>query len=480
MKIRTAPTQTHDQEVADAVLSEYFRDREISEKYEALTNLLDPEEMLSRVGYVGVDTFDLDSECWTDIAEGRGIRIKSVESFDKKHQKIYDGLQSEFFGTDFSSDAAFKERYSCKCGRFTGKALKGFFCKECQSYVEYHDIDLTKFGWIILDKFMVLSPIYGAKLAEALGKVDGEYILKLIIGRKYDEEGQPDFSDKEQALLANHPFIQKGMIWLHDNLEEVLLYYRRKKPSKKDLFDELLAHQVIMWTHCIPVFTSLLRTEMPSEKGSRNFKIKVNTHYKSIVKLVNAINAIEEDDMDFSTMNSIDIFLAGIQREISEVFEVTYADLTTKRGILVSRVLGGRYNFSARNIIVPDSGYLRSDEVLLGYIPFLELFRYELQNEYRKIHGCTPYEANSAWKRATNRFDPKYYAIIEHMINNPEYQKYLCVLINRNPSINYGSFDFVRVKGVKKDINDKTLTIPTHIISSMNADGFRNISGKSA
>ena len=46
MKIRTAPTQTHDQEVADAVLSEYFRDREISEKYEALTNLLDPEQML--------------------------------------------------------------------------------------------------------------------------------------------------------------------------------------------------------------------------------------------------------------------------------------------------------------------------------------------------------------------------------------------------------------------------------------------------
>ena len=36
--------------------------------------------------------------------------------------------------------------------------------------------------------------------------------------------------------------------------------------------------------------------------------------------------------------------------------------------------------------------------------------------------------------------------------------------------INYGSFDMVRVAGVKKDINDKTLTIPTHIIVPMNAD----------
>lgn len=37
-------------------------------------------------------------------------------------------------------------------------------------------------------------------------------------------------------------------------------------------------------------------------------------------------------------------------------------------------------------------------------------------------------------------------------------------------SINYGSFDFVRIVGVKKDIADKTLTIPTSIITPMNAD----------
>ena len=36
--------------------------------------------------------------------------------------------------------------------------------------------------------------------------------------------------------------------------------------------------------------------------------------------------------------------------------------------------------------------------------------------------------------------------------------------------INYGSFDYVRIVGVKKDISDKTLTIPTNIIVPMNAD----------
>ena len=67
----------------------------------------------------------------------------------------------------------------------------------------------------------------------------------------------------------------------------------------------------------------------------------------------------------------------------------------------------------------------------------MELFRYELENEYRKLTGCTPAQANTAWKKATNRFDSKFYSIIEHMLNDKESSKYLGILINRNPSEYY-------------------------------------------
>ena len=393
----------------------------------------------SKIEYVRVEKIPLDLECWSDIASGNGIRLTSVESFDKKHQKIYTGLQSEFFGTDFSSDSAFRERYRCKCGRYLGKVYSGMVCEVCGSHVEYHDIDLNKTGWIILDRYEVISPIYAAKLSEALGKADGEYILKLILTRRYEEEGNPDFTDKELGMIARHPFSYKGMLWLREHLQEVLDYYRKKKPGKQKLFDELESEQSMLWTHSIPVYTSLLRTELPGEKGSKNFKLKVNTHFKSIIKTVNVINDFDKDrdrdgELDYQTLNSIDILLASVQAEIANVFEVTYKDLTLKTGVITSKVLGGRYNFSARNIIVPDSGTLRSDEVLIGYIPFLELYRYELQNEYQKLMGCTPAQANNAWRKATNRFDEKFYAIIEHMLSNPEYSKYLGVLINRNPS----------------------------------------------
>ena len=428
------------------------------------------------IEYASVEKIPLDLECWHDIATGNGIRLTSVESFDKKNQKIYRGLQSEFFGTDFSSDWAFKERYSCKCGKYIGKAYSGMICDLCGTKVDYKDIDLKKTGWVILDKFEVLSPIYSAKLSEALGKADGESVLRMILNRKYHEEGVIEYSEKELNNLKKHPFSQKGMRWLRENIMEVLDFYEKRKPGKQKLFQELKNEQSTMWTHSIPVYSSLLRTELPGEKGSKNFKLKINTHFKSIIRLANAINEIDPDEMDYITMNSIDIYLSGIQKEIDQVFDTTFKDLTDKTGIITSKILGGRYNFSSRDIIVPDSGNLRADEVIIGYIPFLELFRYEIQNEYRKIHGCTPSQANSVWKRATNHFNPKVYAIIEHMVNDPEYKKNLCLIINRNPSINYGSFDFVRIVGVKKDISDKTLTIPTNIIVPMNAD-LTNLSG---
>ena len=433
----------------------------------------------SNIEYVRVEKIPLDLECWSDLASGNGIRLTSVESFDKKNQKIPTGLQSDFFGTDFSSDYAFKERWSCKCGKYMGKSYRGMICDRCGSKVEYQDIDLNRFGWVILDSFEVMSPIMYAKFSEALGKIDNDTVLRLILARRYEEEfGDKEYNDKELAILAKHPFSFKGMIWLRKHVHEVIDYYRRKKPGKAKLFDELENDQSLMWTHSIPVYTSLLRTEIPGEKGSKNFKLKINTHFRSLIRTSNDINTYTNqaaggearENLDYQSLNFIDILLASMQKDIDAVFETTYNDLTDKTGVITSKVLGGRYNFSARDIIVPNSGELRSDEVIIGYIPFMELYRYELQNEYRKITGCTPGQANSAWKRATNRFDEKFYAIIEHMTSNPEYSKYLGVLINRNPSINYGSFDYVRIVKVQKDINDKTLTIPTHIITPMNAD----------
>ena len=297
----------------------------------------------SKIESVKVEKLDLNLECYYDLLNRKGIRLSSSEAFDKKNNKIYNGLQSEFFASDFGDDNAFSERYSCKCKKYIGKMYTGITCEECNTQVEYNDTDLSKTGWIIIDNFSVISPIFTAKLIDALGSVNGEKILDKIIEVDYDEEGNQLFSEKDQLLIKKHPYIHKGLIWFKDNILEVLEFYEKRKPTKMKLFKELKEDIPIIFTNCIPVYSSVLRTELPGVKGNKLFKMKINTIYQSIIKISNYINKFHPDDIDNKKINTINMQLHDIQRYMLEIFNDVYKSLAKKKGIILGKVVGEHF-----------------------------------------------------------------------------------------------------------------------------------------
>ena len=102
------------------------------------------------------------------------------------------------------------------------------------------------------------------------------------------------------------------------------------------------------------------------------------------------------------------------------------------------------------------------------YIGFMQMFRYELINVYAKLMGCTIVEAQSAWKRALVHYDDIFYNIMTYMCKHDK--EHINVMINRNPSINFGSFLVMKIHSVKRDINDKTMRLNTRVIKTMAAD----------
>ena len=57
------------------------------------------------IEHVRIEKLNLDLECTMDILLGKGIRLRSPDAFykkadkhSKKTEKVWDGLQSEFFG----------------------------------------------------------------------------------------------------------------------------------------------------------------------------------------------------------------------------------------------------------------------------------------------------------------------------------------------------------------------------------------------
>lgn len=422
----------------------------------------------TNIKHAFVEKLDLDYECRNDLSEGNGIRLDSVDAYDNKNQKIYTGLQSEFFGTDFNDDKSFEERYSCKCKKYIGKQYLGKVCEKCNTPVDYVGIDLKKVGWIILNDFKVMGPILYKKLDEALGSTMGDRVINKILDIKFDENGYVPRNDKEEAELKKHPFCFKGMQWLQKNLDVVLDYYEKKKPTKKELFKELREDYDKIFTSCIPVINAILRVELPGgENGNKLFKLKINTYYQALIRLSNKINEYDVCDLNQYDNRDIDKLLFGMQKEIDSLFEEIFNALDNKNGVLFGKVLSGKYNWSCRNVIGPSSGRLRSNEIELCYISAMELFRYETINYYTQMKNCSVMQASRKWKAALIDFDPIFYNILCHIIKK---RKYINIMINRNPSINYMSFCLMKIKRIKKDIDDKTLTIPTSIIKAMGAD----------
>ena len=62
---------------------------------------------------------NLEMDCLEDLTYGRGLRMTSAESFQKKSdkfskktEKVYTGIQSSWFGSEFGDDNAYEERCS--------------------------------------------------------------------------------------------------------------------------------------------------------------------------------------------------------------------------------------------------------------------------------------------------------------------------------------------------------------------------------
>ena len=91
-------------------------------------------------------------------------------------------------------------------------------------------------------------------------------------------------------------------------------------------------------------------------------------------------------------------------------------------------ILGGRINYSARTVIVPNAK-LKSYQIGLPYVAFVELYKEVIINLLVKLDGYDYSEAVNQWYNAYRDFDPKIYKVIQYILKHGKPK----VLLNRNP-----------------------------------------------
>jgi hypothetical protein len=196
---------------------------------------------------------DYEVECQLDLVHGNGFLIENVafSDTDKSIANI-SGPRSPLFGTTYSDNNSFADRYRCECGKFVGAVFEDQECPTCRTRIEFRDVDILYTGWMNFYPYKLINPLLYHKLQSALSKAHLDNIIgsdSMITSagviRRYDDE-----IEVKKKFLKYHNI---GLHAFYENFEEVMLYYKKDRKSKAALFDQLIDMKYELWTSKIPI-----------------------------------------------------------------------------------------------------------------------------------------------------------------------------------------------------------------------------------
>lgn len=406
-----------------------------------------------------LELLNLDKECIKDITSANGFFVEEPQNI-KKDLKSPDSIFSIRFGTVNGEADVFMNRYRCKCGALRGRINHNLECSICHTPVKYIDDNFEYFGWICLkDKYHIIHPNLFKSIQALIGTARLETIIK-----GEEEKDENGFTAVERVVdkggkFSNEPFYQIGMIKFYEQFDEILNYYIKKYPNKKDHYDHIMANRDKVFIHSIPVYTVHLR---PVRVEGENLVFeKTNSPYNLMAKLAQVIN--RDNAKSFTKTKIKKILLYELQMEYMNLYEEIEAILANKKGV-IRNLLGGRYNFTSRSVIVSEPT-LRIDQIRLSYHVLVKVLQQTIINIIKKTYNVNLSVAYDIWYKARLEVNPRVVDIINNLIKaHPEGIPFI---INRNPSINYGSILQMYCVGISFDY---TMAIPLQILPLLNAD----------
>ena len=402
-----------------------------------------------------LERINFDDERVLDILTNNGFIVSDSQGI-KKDLKDPESIFSPKFGQTLKDLNPFANRYRCECGKTQHKVNDGIKCKYCGTKVRYVDDNFDYTGWIVLnDPYVIIHPGLYKSIEFIIGKDPLNNILN--VEKPKDADGH----DMDIPAPADEPFFNIGMMEFYERFDEILNYYINKKKTKMQYYEDIMSHRRDVFTHSIPVFTTLLR---PFELDAKAFYYEdTNSLYTLINKLKSQIN---NESLKIFRYNKPKLqCLYDLQVRVNELYASVEAILSGKKGALRT-LIGGRYNFTSRDVIIPDPT-LRIDEISLPYAALTKLLEQPIINILHKSYSMSYSDAYDFWYKGCIVENNTIKEIIMSLMRNHKNGRGIPVLINRNPSIQYGSI--FQMHCVKMT-SGYTMGVPLQILKPLGAD----------
>ena len=401
--------------------------------------------------------YNLDEERIHDILSDNGHIVSPTRGV-KKDMKDPNSIFSSKFGQTLKDVTQFgNNRYKCQCGYLTNKINENCICPVCGTKVKDVGDNFEYTAWIVLKDKYYIHMAYFESIKFFIGK-DFDKIINPK--RVVDEDGNEHEADKP----ANQPFYGIGMMKFKDKFDEIMNFYLKKSPHKQPYYDDIMSHRSDIFAQSIPVFTTLLR---PFSINQQTFSHEdTNATYNMINKLVSEINSQSKYKIQRRQTVPKDKLLYDLQMKVKELYDKVIKILSGKRGA-IRTLFGGRCNFSGRSVIVANPD-LRIDEVTLPYTSLLVLLQQLIINVLNKSYGMSYNDAYRYWHQSYIQKNDTMVNIINNIIKESDSNgRGLPVIINRNPTIQYGSILQMFCIGMT---DTYTMAVPLQILPLLAAD----------
>lgn len=397
---------------------------------------------------VRIKKLNWDVEFITDIIKGDGFIISEPAEvrLDGTKKKATYGPQSPLYGASFSDENEVIERCRCECGAYKGMQYRGDTCPICGHEVKEKGTNIRMTGWLTLGTVKVINPYYYKLLCKLIGKKVFPDIV--TIRQKVDRDGKLTILDREKEDDEPlSPYSGIGIENFMKDFDNILEYFKVKKKQNAKELEKLQNMKTSVFTSHIPIYTTKLRPQ--SYTSDSYYFTTIDKEINPLIGLVDSVNDAQDIEMPF--------ILQRIQERLNRMWEYNFSLMNGKEGFIRDKLVGGSLNYSSRCVICPDPT-LHDDEVALSYQAFRILFKYRIIYYLTKLDNMSISKAEDRWNQSFI-FDNYIYEIMKFIIKKDDPR----VLINRNPTLNYYSMLLVRVRNVKMDDTDYTLSVPLSI-----------------
>ncbi len=346
---------------------------------------------------------------------------------------------------------------ACSCGATSNLFYLNTVCPECNTLVT--DVYVTELKF--KSKLYIPDPVpevLHPKVFEILCSIFTKQLMVKIL------------DPRKRLAMIYADTIPQGMIQFRKNFRNIISRLLELKKSVNPTLTENLnafldRNEDKLWIRDLPIMDKSLQ-HITSEKGA--FKVD-----PSAVHLMKAITTLSET---WYKLNAAKVYSAKyVDSSIFELY-TAYTDyvncvledkLLTKEGLFRKHLLGARYHFSFRGVVVPICEVHQSDHIHLPWRIGVSVYQLLIYNLLINRMGYTINQAFDIYRKAEVRYCPIVDSIFKTLIDESPGDG-LTIIMGRNPSLRIGSIQSFVVPRIKSDVSDKSIGLSAGTITSAN------------